>query len=177
LLPSGEPYRVYHGTNLLASEYIKVHGISLVVQNHFTDFGQGFYVTLDRDQAHRWAVHKSMLSPFHPRIMELFKSGQEYAKLRTPACIMFDLNPEHLTQLNGRIFALPHEPGWDEDKQAWRAFVEKCLAGEPHHYDYVYGPVRGPHPTIMLSDNSKDQLSLHSARAVQCLSNMELVTF
>ena len=51
MLPDKDKCIVYHGTNLFAANLIQYQGIRLEVQRELTDFGRGFYVTLNLAQA------------------------------------------------------------------------------------------------------------------------------
>lgn len=184
MLPSNNSYRVFHGTNLFAAKIIQTHGISLNVQRQLTDFGKGFYVTFNLDQAKSWARVKAINPQVYPKILDFLKiSKQHYFNhpyTRIPSYLIFDLNLSQLVQLNGRVFPLPHELGWSHEQKSWELFVQKCRAGVMHSYDYVYGPIGGNHPIVpnqVKVSKSKDQLSLNSIRAIQCLSNLKVATF
>ena len=48
-------YTVYHGTNLFSAKVIQYNGVMLNAQRDLTDFGKGFYVTPNLEQAKKWS--------------------------------------------------------------------------------------------------------------------------
>jgi len=184
LLPSIDFCRVYHGTNLFAAKMIQHYGIYLHVQRQLTDFGKGFYVTFNLNQAKSWATVKARNPQVYPKTLDWLQISKEHylnhPYTRTPAYLAFDLNLNQLIFLKGKIFSFPHEWGWHEDRKSWERFIKNCRTGFMHNYDYVYGPVGGSHPIdpdqVKVS-HRKDQLSLNSIRAIHCLSNLKIFTF
>ncbi|WP_327997560.1 DUF3990 domain-containing protein [Geobacillus thermodenitrificans] len=184
MLPAHDTCTVYHGTNLFAARIIRKIGIRLDVQRELTDFGKGFYVTLNPQQAKNWAQIRAMHPQISPDLLAQLNMSQSqyfnHPEIKIPACLVYELNVSQLRQLNGKEFSLPHEPGWERHQRSWERFVLDCRTGKRHHYDYVYGPVAKGHLTniekIKVS-HTKDQLSLNSMRAVTCLSALDIVAF
>mgnify|MGYP001496418605 CR=1 FL=1 len=183
MLPDKDKCVVFHGTNLFTAKIIQYHGIWLDVQRKLTDFGKGFYVTLNSKQAKSWARVKAMNPQIHPRILKRLKMTKDQyfncSDTRTPAYLAFELDLNKLRQLNGKIFPLPHEPRWAEYQQTWEMFVQKCRSGEKHHYDYVYGPIGGSHPSDpnkFTFSETKEQLSLNTEASIRCLTNLMVLT-
>jgi lysophospholipase L1-like esterase len=58
----------YHGTSLTSAEDIAAHGIDIFAGSRDVDFGLGFYVTTDRDQAVTWAQRFPQAAVVHYRI-------------------------------------------------------------------------------------------------------------
>ncbi len=111
------------------------------------DFGQGFYVTRNLEQAQEWAGKAAA------------KYGGE------PAILEFRVSKSELESLKGLIF--------DEPNETWQAFVTAHRTpGTPmHSYDFVEGPVAVqiegvwvPHP-----NPTYHQLSIHTKPAVEIL--------
>ncbi|OQP05695.1 hypothetical protein B1690_12640 [Geobacillus sp. 46C-IIa] len=184
MLPAHDTCTVYHGTNLFAAKIIEKIGIRLDVQRELTDFGKGFYVTLNLQQAKNWAQIRAMHPQISPHLLDLLNMSQSqyfhHPEIKIPACLVYELNVKQLRQLNGKEFSLPHEPGWVRHQRSWEQFVFNCRTGKRHDYDYVYGPVAKGHLTNMEKikvSHTKDQLSLNSMRAVNCLTTLDILVF
>jgi len=101
---------VYHGTTLIvdkpASDFAK----------RYLDFGIGFYVTADKEQAENWAKRKAV------RLNE------------KPINNIYNLS-EDLSKYNGLVFA--------REDVAWLDFVASCRKGNDDYkkYDYISGSV------------------------------------
>lgn len=175
-------YNVFHGTNLFSAYLIKQYGVSLEAQRSLTDFGRGFYVTFDWKQAVRWAsVRAGNLQVSANYLEKLGISIGEYLNhpaSRIPVIIVYNIDIERLLRLKGMIFPFPHHYSWAKSKGTWEEFVLKCRQGYTHPYDFVYGPIAGGHfkdeKNIKVS-KTKDQLSLHSQQALNCLTNVQIV--
>ena len=184
MLPGKDVCTVYHGTTLFNAKVIQRHGVWLNVQRKLTDFGRGFYVTVNSGQAKRWACVKAMNPQIHPIMLERLKITKDQyfnsPDTRTPAYLALELDLNGLRRLHGKIFPLPHEPQWKNFQHSWQMFVQKCRSGETHHYDYVYGPIGKTHPTDpdqVLYSGAKEQLALNTEDAVACLSKFMVLTF
>jgi Protein of unknown function (DUF3990) len=126
LMPwSNGPIDVYHGTDSLSGNAIRLSGIDPNRFNTKTDFGKGFYVTTSRHQAEQWANQRCRpTAHLNPEVLE-------YHLLRD---VIESLN--HLTFIMDTI--------------DYHEFVEYCRPGQTNHgpfprstpYDVVYGPVR-----------------------------------
>ncbi|OLO37061.1 hypothetical protein BTR23_14090 [Alkalihalophilus pseudofirmus] len=172
---------VYHGTNLFAATLIQRYGIWLNVQRNHTDFGRGFYVTLNKKQAVQWAKVRAEIPPVNKKLLKLLKISEEFYKqhpfTKIPALLMFKMDYNRLQQLNGFIFPLPHHPNWPFYKDVYTHFVYKCRHGNPHNYDFVYGPVGKPHQTLWSTitfSKKKDQLSLNTLVSISMLKDMKI---
>ncbi|KHF40637.1 DUF3990 domain-containing protein [Halalkalibacter okhensis] len=174
--------RVFHGTNLFAAKIILKHGIWLDIQRRLTDFGPGFYVTCNREQAKNWAlvraehpqVYRGLIDRLNMNISNYFN----HPDTKKAAYLFYDIDINKLKDLNGKYFPLPQHSKWPLSHKKWRKFVNDCRSGKAHKYDFVYGPVGKKHKTnshqILLS-RAKDQLSLNSEKAIHCLSNPRII--
>ncbi|WP_176140647.1 DUF3990 domain-containing protein [Halobacillus salinus] len=115
----------YHGTTNDCAEAI-INNIEINKGRHFTDFGQGFYLTSDYEQAKRRAKNKAEDSK---------------NKAVSPAIIKVELN---IDLLMGNISA---GCVFEEADDEWASFVYKCrIYGKTekkifHDFDFVVGPV------------------------------------
>lgn len=146
-----------------------------------TDFGKGFYVTPNLHQAKEWAQVKAHNPQINPTILEIMGINKNeylnHPETKIPAYLTFNLNLHQLLQLNGLIFPMPDEPHWHKYKEHWQAFVQNCRIGLKHYFDFVYGPVGGRHKgsfSKVKPSYLKEQLSLNSLNAIQCLSNLKI---
>ena len=101
---------VYHGSTLV------VDSPSASYSNRYLDFGVGFYVTADREQAERWARRKAVRLNATP-IVSSYKLSDDLAAYK------------------GLVF--------DKEDYAWLDFVAKCRSGgeEYKNYDFISGSV------------------------------------
>ena len=182
MLPDQDTCIVYHGTNLFNANMIQFFGIRLEAQRQFTDFGKGFYVTLNLTQAKKWAQVRALHPQISPGLLNQFGISKaqyfNHPDIKIPAYIVFQLNLKQLRQLKGKIFPLPHESDWLNFQQSWKRFVQNCRKGKQHYYDFVYGPVGGEHltkPNEVKASNTKDQLALNTQKAIRCLFKMNVV--
>lgn len=182
MLPDKNTCMVYHGTNLFSANIIQTIGIRLEVQRQLTDFGKGFYVTFNREQAKNWTHIRASHPQISPELLKQLGLDKtqffKHPDTRIPAYLAYELNVKQLRQLKGKIFPLPHEADWPEYQKSWKYFVQHCRKGKPHPYDYVYGPVGGGHLTNaneIKASKAKNQLSLNSAKATSCLFKMQVV--
>ncbi|MCQ6279973.1 DUF3990 domain-containing protein [Bacillus sp. EB600] len=175
---------VYHGTNLFSAQLIHIYGIRLDAQRRFSDFGKGFYVTFNSKQAIRWSIVRANNLQVSPKILEKLNISQDtylnHYNNKIPVLLSFELDVQKLLTLNGKIFPFPNYPNWKNYYHLWKQFVYKCRAGEPHPFDFVYGPIGGGHfkhhKKIKVS-MSKEQLALNSTKAIGCLTNMRIFPF
>jgi lysophospholipase L1-like esterase len=147
---------LYHGTSLAAADNLRDHGIDITQGERYVDFGQGFYVTTDINQARAWANRNF--------------TGQ------TPSVVHYrvalsDLSPGGLC---GLVFN-PPTSGTD----GYLAFVRAMRTFQPTPggagYDFVEGPLLD-NPFDFLSGQADarylgQQDSVHSARAVALLNS------
>lgn len=174
---------VYHGTNLFSAKVIRRYGVWLSVQRPLTDFGRGFYVTFHLRQAKRWAKVRALHPQVHPLLLKRLKMSEEdflhHPDAKQPAYLIFHLDVGRLRTLHGKVFPTPRDPEWPIYRRRWASFVTRCRAGIQHPYDFVYGPVAGWHrliPGRIRLAFRKDQLSLNSPPALQCLSGGTVVS-
>ena len=153
---------VYHGSTQI------VETPRAVFSRKRVDFGTGFYVTSNHDQALRWAKIKK-------------------ERTGAPCCYVnvYEL-PDDLRSrgLSIRSFLGPNS--------SWLDFVVRCRrADKSHHYDVVKGPVADDnvYETIMLYESGAltkqeairrlkvrrlfDQILLHTEKAVKLLRFIE----
>lgn len=179
---SSESFTVYHGTNLFAAKLMFLYGIRLEAQRRLSDFGKGFYVTFNKDQAKNWALvranNKQVATLLLDKLNIPKKLYLSHSDVGIPAVISFQINLQNLLQLNGKIFPFPNDLSWSYYHEEWKQFVYKCRAGLRHKYDFVYGPIGGghfkSHKKIKVS-KTKDQLSLNTPEAISCLSEMKIL--
>ncbi|MGJ9381639.1 DUF3990 domain-containing protein [Salipaludibacillus sp. CF4.18] len=181
-MPIPTTISVYHGTNLFAAKTIANHGVWLSVQRRLTDFGPGFYVTLNRKQAQKWALVKSREPQAYKSLIDRLNiSFDEYIKhpdTRKAAYLVYDIDLTQLKKLNGKCFPLPNHYTWLSHKKEWEQFVKNCINGQSYQFDYVYGPVGKAHKDIPFAldfSNSKDQLSLASEASIQCFMKPTII--
>lgn len=168
----------YHGTIDVYSNRIS-DKIDISVGRHFTDFGQGFYVTSNYKQAVSWAAFK-------------YKDNEsKFEQSIKPSVIKFTLDLEFLSKLKGLMFDMPSD--------RWAEFIYNCRkAGRMdrvfHEYDYVCGPLADGKTAPLVSKlirgsitldefhdrikpkNSENQLSLHNDLALESIRSMEVFT-
>lgn len=173
---------VFHGTNLFSAKLIKHYGVLLHAQRELTDFGRGFYVTTNLHQAKEWAKVKAQNPQINERVLQRYNIKKEaylhHPDTKIPAYIRFHIYLDSLFQLKGAVFPLPYEPQWNQYKIAWKSFVQNCRIGIKHKYDFVYGPVGRSYNDSYVKvkpSKFKDQLSLNSIHAIQCLSSLQII--
>jgi hypothetical protein len=118
------PITVFHGTDHLSGNAIRLNGLDRKRFNARTDFGWGFYVTTSLHQAQQWANQKCRLkSSLNPEVLEYHLLRDEIEKL------------VHLAFIT--------------ETDDYHEFVEYCRPGGSNHgphrsapYEVVYGPVR-----------------------------------
>ena len=176
-------YTVYHGTNLFSAKVIQYNGVMLNAQRDLTDFGKGFYVTPNLEQAVKWSYVKAQNPQVNSTILGLLGiKKNEYLghpETKIPALLTFNINMNRLLLLNGLIFPMPYDPLWHQYKNHWMDFVQNSRIGVKHPFDFVYGPVGGRHNDTYFQvrpSKLKEQLSLNTVKAIQCLSDFKLTT-
>lgn len=184
MLPSTGTCCAYHGTSLFAARVIQHYGVWLGVQRTLTDFGQGFYVTFQLEQAKKWASVRAAHPQVNRKVLDYLKisSSQYFSNPDTwvPAYIVYNLNTNTLFQSKGMVFPLPGNPEWPNHEDSWKTFVKNSRQDVKHPFDFVYGPVGARHdqnPAEVTASPNKDQLSFHSEKAIGCLSGPRIITF
>lgn len=149
---------VYHGSN------VEVRKPSLRYGRNNTDFGKGFYLTTQKEQAERWTEIK----------LDRAKTGKRIVSV-------YDIDETLLTsaELNIGEFHGVDEPRLE--------FVVNSRKGVKHDYDLVFGPVANDKvfTTVNLYESgvldaptaiarlkaykTYDQLSFHTQRVIDAL--------
>jgi hypothetical protein len=149
---------LYHGT--LDTHVVSINaGINLGLGRVRADFGQGFYTTTVEGQARSWArkmLQRSLLMP-RPR----------------PAVIRFTVRRDDLAGPASLWFVR----GVQRAVDYW-SLVAHCRTGGAAHgraanpgwYDIVIGPVAGARWRRRVIIPNSDQVSFHTAGAVQILN-------
>ncbi|MCF0184763.1 MAG: DUF3990 domain-containing protein [Bacteroidaceae bacterium] len=105
--------RLFHGTN------VRFERIDLALSKPNKDFGPGFYLSDDREQAEAMAESKVLMSGGEPRVME------------------FEFDAEQATGLRMLRF--------DEYSREWAEFIvmnrDRNVRAKRHDYDIVHGPI------------------------------------
>lgn len=155
--------KLFHGSTF----HVRTPNISRGRES--VDFGKGFYVTLNVEQAKRWALNKQrMAEKASPAIVSIYEMDKKILENK---------------QYNTRIFNAPDEE--------WLTFVVNCRRGIPHSYDIVYGPVANDriYATITLFESGVlsaettiaqlrvndffNQISFHNENAIRNLHYIE----
>jgi hypothetical protein len=145
------PLVVYHGTDDVAAPQIIIR-IDLARASPFdVDFGPGFYVTSNLDEARYWADLRAISTSNRATVMG------------------FDLDRDEVARLGDHLaFVLPDN--------AFHDFVDYNRRGHPHHarritptapYDVVYGSVSSYPDRTHQPD--WDQICFLTPNAVSCL--------
>lgn len=117
--------RLYHGSNV---EVVKPY---LHKSKPYKDFGQGFYLSDDKQQAWDLAYNK----------VEQLKSGKA-----TVSTYMFDDSVMFSNELNIKIYK--------DYSEEWAEFIlrnrDQTLPQPSHNYDIVYGPIADDGVTFQL---------------------------
>lgn len=101
---------VYHGSTLIVDKP------SISYSNRYLDFGIGFYVTEDKNQAEKWAKRKAIRTNAVP-IVSIYSLSDD------------------LSVYKGLVF--------DAEDYEWLDFVVKCRSGgeEYKDYDFISGSI------------------------------------
>lgn len=181
------PRRWYHGTINTHAKSIS-DGIKLEFCNSQVDFGKGFYLTTNKEQALKWATKKA-------KIHNDTEIGSQNFVI--PALVVCDIDVDLLNSLSGLIFK--------EENNHWARFVLanrtiNCTKYIPHNrdmtYDYVYGPLAdGNRLSLLVARAEKtgeideflqkilwskgrfpqqNQLSIHTERAIDLITVREV---
>lgn len=154
---------VFHGSTVAVPEP------SVTYSSRMLDFGRGFYVTTNKDQAIRWSERVSARRGVRERVLSVYEFDMEAARKRL-SCLVFD----------------------SADVE-WLGFVCSCRSGGDHSYDLVSGPVADDtiFSTIRLFESHTltasetierlkvqklfDQMLLHTEKAMAFLRFIESV--
>ena len=121
------PTILYHSTTSDCIDSLK-EGIDIMKGNKRVDFGAGFYLTGNYDQARQWARFKES------------KARRSGISDVSGVIIQYKLNVETLEKLNCLIFNHV-DSQWAEFIYANRAFDLDKFHNQEQEYDCVYGPL------------------------------------
>lgn len=114
---------LYHGTN------IAFDTIDLKKSKPNKDFGQGFYLSADYEQA-----------------MAMAKTKVEQLEYGTPIVLAFEVDETLMEKLNIKMF--------NEYSEEWAEFIllnrRNCDAAPAHNYDIVFGPIANDRVGVQL---------------------------
>jgi hypothetical protein len=129
------PLKLFHGTTGAFADDIARGGIKLARCRPKSDFGLGFYVTPNLDQA---KLHANQV--FRRRGALASQHGAPRQSPICAACIEFEIDRRDLSKLTHLAFGGPSAD--------WHFFVQYCrVSGGPHvpltkeNYEVVYGPL------------------------------------
>jgi Protein of unknown function (DUF3990) len=190
------PDEVFHGTSIDCVRDL-MDGIDLDRSRQRTDFGKGFYLTTNYNQAKEWAKFKA-----NPNFLNISrKDSNNYVK---GAIVTYNIDKEYLSKLPGRIFTEPNDD--------WAIFIlanrTKRFLKEHNldihnldmKYHYVYGPMADNGIALMIKEYELEiidvgefcrkvrtnvnfpnyhQLSIHTIKAIECftLKGVEVIEF
>lgn len=162
-----DPLKLYHGTTGTFADGILHSGIDLAKSKLRSDFGRGFYMTRNLDQA------KSHANQVFRRLGAL--AASRHGATPNPVCaavVEYEVDRLVLSKLSHLAFV--------SASADWMAFVQHCRrTGGPHipasmtNYDLVYGPMAGLDGRPFPPDY--EQLSLHTANAIQVFGTARAV--
>ncbi|KMJ58004.1 hypothetical protein AB685_14380 [Bacillus sp. LL01] len=175
---------IYHGTNLFSAKLIDQHGVWIYAQREATDFGRGYYLTDNLEQAMDWAQVRSLTPQISRSTLSMIglsmKEFQHHPDTKVPALLQYRILPSELMKLNGLVFPLPSHPQWPAASKVWHSFVTLNRKGiNLHSFDYVFGPVSKNKVSSTGKLDvfpDKNQLSLHTESSLQCLADMKIFT-
>lgn len=193
------PKTWYHGAIEKDVESIG-REINLSIGEPEVDFGKGFYLTSNKDQAIDRAISKARsYNETEDQKQRDYKHKPSYTR---GAVLKFWLDTDKLESLNRKIFS--------DTNDDWALFIlgnrslntskiEGTYHNQQQQYDYVYGPLGdGFNMTVLIRRverkritlnrflkeikkafpfPSNDQLSIHTERAKECLTFTSEVTY
>lgn len=156
--------RLYHGSN------VEVREPKIIKSKRLLDFGTGFYLTSDLEQAKKWAVRTA--------------TRREEGK---PTISVFEIKEEELENLDVLKF--------DIANIEWLRYitVNRTDKMARDHYDIVIGPVANDQAIrtvnnyirgyfsediaiqLLLPQNLKDQYTFKTEKALTCLKFCEVI--
>ena len=156
---------LYHGSN------IEIREPKLLQSKRFLDFGYGFYLTSDLDQAKKWANHTTELR------------GEGFAVV---SC--FEIDDDELSNLKTLTFP--------KANKTWLKYVAANRKGLPvkGSYDLVIGPVANDQTfrvvsqfvrglfsinvaiMMLMPQKLKDQYAFKTEKAIRMLNFMEVIS-
>lgn len=149
---------LYHGTCSSALKCIQT-GIRFDHNPHPGDFGCGFYLTEDKEQAEAWAIRKAETKNKDSRYTP------HTSRRDTPVVIEYELLEDFRTQCRTRFFLGPDD--------TWKIFVYESRKGINHDdYDIVSGPMadgfRANMISLMTLDQFKERVNVNGKQTVIC---------
>lgn len=188
----------YHGTHNFRTQGIDEKGIDLSKSRRYLDFGPGFYLTTNYEQAEKQAFR--VTRDYNMEQNKKFIDNGELAELTFGTVMVYELDNLLLAHSTvGHIF--------EETDEDWAKFILGNRSpkaeefGYPFHnidrkYEYVYGPLAdGFRIPKLIKDLEKgrinkdtflnkisevyqfpynNQLSLHTENAIECLTFKEV---
>ncbi|RDE19404.1 DUF3990 domain-containing protein [Motiliproteus coralliicola] len=158
---------IYHGCDDQSAADILNNGVDLNRCQSLTDFGQGFYLTTNLDQASYWA---------NIRCRPMIKGGNPVLA----TVIQFELMRDDAASRDILFFTneLPNTQYWDFAMHCRSTSPPVGAAQHKRHsknpYDIVTGPVSLlPGQPQVIKDY--DQISLHTSNAVNLLTTGKIV--
>ena len=139
---------LYHGTN------VDFETIDLSKSKPNKDFGQGFYLSADYNQA-----------------MDMAKTKVEQLETGTPIVLAFEVNEQQMTKLKIQRYS--------EYSEDWAKFIllnRRNSTHEPvHDYDIVIGPIANDRVGVQLWKYETQSIDLPTL--VRNLQHMKGITF
>ncbi len=170
---------LYHGTINLYADLIQEQGIKIFPRNKGSvDFGAGFYLTTNYDQAREWAKRRTEKPIPSKQLLELSKmTVRDFLGMKEsfkPVVLKFEIeNIDHWLKLNYKIFKNANED--------WKQFVSEMRRGDlaPSN-EWIYGPVAdggllSENYQDIRAYNNKDQLAVLTEKAVKHLNMKEVI--
>lgn len=175
---------LYHGTISLYSDSIVKHGIKIFPRNKGgVDFGSGFYLTSNFNQAKEWAERRANKPIPNKQVLEI--SGitiRDFLGMKKdfkPIVLMFVIKDLiKWEQLNYKVFAF--------DNRNWKNFVwnmrqdNQYLLQPEFKFDWIHGPVAdGGLVSVNYENikayNNKNQLAVLTDGAAEHLKMLEVI--
>ncbi|MCG1027071.1 DUF3990 domain-containing protein [Virgibacillus halodenitrificans] len=171
---------LYHGTIDLYSDSIVKHGVKIFPRKKVgVDFGPGFYLTNNFEQARDWAKRRAD-KPIYNQILEL--SGitiRDFLGMKNhfiPVVLEFKIKDTYKwEQLNYRLF---HNEGYEWKQFVWN--MRQSNQSPLQQKDWICGPVAdGGLLSMNYEDikayNNKNQLAVLTNEAAQYLQLLEVI--
>ena len=133
---------IYHGSN------VEVSNPKILINGYYKDFGYGFYCTIIKEQAQRWAKRydKKVVSIYDVRM-----NFKRWALTKKGASVVN--NYSYLKNPELKILC------FSEMTEEWLDFVVNCRRGKMHTYDIVEGPMADDQIWDYVEDYTADKIS------------------
>lgn len=142
------PKILYHGTELDSITSLET-GIILNKGRKKTDFGQGFYLTGNKDQAENWALSRT-------------RSKLNNENKSVAVVVSFSLDLSKLIKLNHKFFNEVNNE-WAEFIYANRSLNSHLINNIDNKYDLVYGPLAdGRNISLLVSKLERNDISFET---------------